>query len=48
VIGIKTGFTGTAGHTLLFKAVRNGRTLIGVVLGSLDGPGARPIRMFKS
>jgi D-alanyl-D-alanine carboxypeptidase (penicillin-binding protein 5/6) len=34
VIGIKTGFTDDAGHTLLFEAVRNGRTLIGVVLGS--------------
>jgi D-alanyl-D-alanine carboxypeptidase (penicillin-binding protein 5/6) len=34
VIGIKTGFTDAAGHTLLFEAVRNGRPLIGVVLGS--------------
>jgi D-alanyl-D-alanine carboxypeptidase (penicillin-binding protein 5/6) len=34
VIGIKTGFTDAAGHTLLFEAVRHGRTLIGVVLGS--------------
>ena len=34
VIGIKTGYTNAAGHTLLFEAVRNGRTLIGVVLGS--------------
>src|SRR5450756_252895 len=34
VIGIKTGFTDAAGHTLLFEAVRGGRTLIGVVLGS--------------
>jgi serine-type D-Ala-D-Ala carboxypeptidase (penicillin-binding protein 5/6) len=33
-IGIKTGFTNAAGHTLLFEAIRNGRTLIGVVLGS--------------
>jgi D-alanyl-D-alanine carboxypeptidase (penicillin-binding protein 5/6) len=33
-IGIKTGFTDDAGHCLLFEAVRNGRTLIGVVLGS--------------
>lgn len=33
-VGIKTGFTNTAGHTLLFEAVRNGRTLIGDVLGS--------------
>ena len=34
VIGIKDGFTDAAGHTLLFEAVRNGRTLIGDVLGS--------------
>jgi D-alanyl-D-alanine carboxypeptidase (penicillin-binding protein 5/6) len=34
VVGIKTGFTATAGHTLLFEAVRGGRTLIGDVLGS--------------
>jgi serine-type D-Ala-D-Ala carboxypeptidase (penicillin-binding protein 5/6) len=41
VIGIKTGFTNGAGHTLLFEAVRNGRTLIGDVLGSPDtGPAA--------
>ena len=33
-VGIKDGFTNAAGHTLLFEAVRNGRTLIGVVLGS--------------
>jgi D-alanyl-D-alanine carboxypeptidase (penicillin-binding protein 5/6) len=33
-IGIKTGFTDAAGHTLLFEAVRGGRTLIGVVLDS--------------
>lgn len=33
-IGIKTGFTNGAGHTLLFEAVRGDRTLIGVVLGS--------------
>jgi D-alanyl-D-alanine carboxypeptidase (penicillin-binding protein 5/6) len=33
-IGIKTGYTDAAGHTLLFEAVRGGRTLIGVVLGS--------------
>jgi D-alanyl-D-alanine carboxypeptidase (penicillin-binding protein 5/6) len=33
-VGIKTGFTNAAGHTLLFEAVRNGRTLIGDVLGS--------------
>lgn len=34
VVGIKTGFTNAAGHTLLFEAVRDGRTLIGDVLGS--------------
>jgi serine-type D-Ala-D-Ala carboxypeptidase (penicillin-binding protein 5/6) len=40
-IGIKTGFTDLAGHCLLFAAVRGGRPLIGVVLGSPDtGPGA--------
>ena len=40
-IGIKTGFTDDAGHCLLFEAVRNGRPLIGVVLGSPPtGPGA--------
>jgi serine-type D-Ala-D-Ala carboxypeptidase (penicillin-binding protein 5/6) len=40
-IGIKTGFTVVAGHCLLFEAVRGGRSLIGVVLGSpLTGPGA--------
>jgi D-alanyl-D-alanine carboxypeptidase (penicillin-binding protein 5/6) len=32
--GIKTGYTDVAKHCLLFEAVRNGRTLIGVVLGS--------------
>ncbi len=32
--GIKDGFTDDAGHCLLFEADRNGRTLIGVVLGS--------------
>jgi serine-type D-Ala-D-Ala carboxypeptidase (penicillin-binding protein 5/6) len=40
-VGIKTGFTDYAGHCLLFEAVRGGRTLIGVVLGSPPtGPGA--------
>jgi D-alanyl-D-alanine carboxypeptidase (penicillin-binding protein 5/6) len=34
VVGIKTGFTNLAGHTLLFEAVRGNRTLIGDVLGS--------------
>jgi D-alanyl-D-alanine carboxypeptidase (penicillin-binding protein 5/6) len=33
-VGIKTGFTNAAGHTLLFEAVRNGRVLIGDVLGA--------------
>jgi len=32
--GIKTGYTDVAKHCLLFEAVRKGRTLIGVVLGS--------------
>jgi len=40
-IGIKTGYTDQAGHCLLFEAVRGGRTLIGVVLGSPPtGPSA--------
>jgi serine-type D-Ala-D-Ala carboxypeptidase (penicillin-binding protein 5/6) len=33
-VGIKDGYTDDAGHCLLFEAVRNGRTLIGVVLDS--------------
>ena len=33
-VGIKTGYTDVARHCLLFEAVRNGRTLIGVVLDS--------------
>jgi len=33
-VGIKDGYTDTAGHCLLFEAVRHGRALIGVVLGS--------------
>jgi serine-type D-Ala-D-Ala carboxypeptidase (penicillin-binding protein 5/6) len=33
-LGIKDGYTDDAGHCLLFEAVRNGRTLIGVVLDS--------------
>ncbi|MGH3167105.1 MAG: D-alanyl-D-alanine carboxypeptidase family protein [Trebonia sp.] len=32
-VGIKTGYTNDAGHCLLFEAVRNGRPLIGVLLG---------------
>jgi serine-type D-Ala-D-Ala carboxypeptidase (penicillin-binding protein 5/6) len=40
-VGIKTGFTDAAGHCLLFEVVRNGRPLIGVVLGSPPtGPAA--------
>ena len=39
--GIKTGYTDDAGHCLLFEAVRNGRPLLGVVLGSPPtGPAA--------
>ena len=44
LIGIKTGFTNAAAHTLLFEAVRNGRTLIGVVLGS---PATSPFTGFQ-
>jgi D-alanyl-D-alanine carboxypeptidase (penicillin-binding protein 5/6) len=40
-VGIKTGYTDDAGHTLLFEAIRNGRPLIGAVLGSpATGPAA--------
>lgn len=40
-VGIKTGYTDEAGHALLFEAIRGGRTLIGVVLGSPPtGPAA--------
>ena len=40
-VGIKSGYTDGAGHCLLFAAVRNGRELIGVVLGSpATGPAA--------
>jgi D-alanyl-D-alanine carboxypeptidase (penicillin-binding protein 5/6) len=35
-IGIKTGYTQTAGHCLLFEATRDGRSFIGV---TLDSPG---------
>jgi D-alanyl-D-alanine carboxypeptidase (penicillin-binding protein 5/6) len=35
-IGIKTGYTPTAGHCLLFEATRDGRSFIGV---NLDSPG---------
>ncbi len=34
MLGIKDGYTDDAGHCLLFEATRNGRTLIGAVLGS--------------
>jgi D-alanyl-D-alanine carboxypeptidase (penicillin-binding protein 5/6) len=41
VMGIKTGFTDGAGHTLLFEAKHGTRTLIGCVLGSPpSGPAA--------
>jgi serine-type D-Ala-D-Ala carboxypeptidase (penicillin-binding protein 5/6) len=33
-VGIKDGYTDDAGHCLLFEAIRNGRSLIGVVLHS--------------
>ncbi len=40
-VGMKDGYTDDAGHCLLFEAVRNGRTLIGVVLHSpATGPAA--------
>jgi D-alanyl-D-alanine carboxypeptidase (penicillin-binding protein 5/6) len=40
-VGIKTGFTNLALHCLLFEAIRDGRTLIGVVMGSpATGPNA--------
>ena len=40
-LGIKDGYTDDAGHCLLFEAIRNGRTLIGVVLDSpATGPAA--------
>jgi serine-type D-Ala-D-Ala carboxypeptidase (penicillin-binding protein 5/6) len=42
--GIKTGYTNAAAHTFLFEAVRNGRTLIGVVLGS---PATSPFTGFQ-
>ncbi|MEU7892756.1 serine hydrolase [Nonomuraea sp. NPDC049152] len=36
VIGVKTGFTSKAGFCLLFAAERNGRRVIGVLLGDQD------------
>jgi serine-type D-Ala-D-Ala carboxypeptidase (penicillin-binding protein 5/6) len=44
LVGIKTCYTNAAAHTLLFEAVRNGRTLIGVVLGS---PATSPFTGFQ-
>lgn len=44
LIGIKTGYTNAAAHTMLFEAVRNGRSLIGVVLGS---PATSPFTGFQ-
>ncbi len=47
-IGIKTGDTKAAGNCLLFEAIRNGVTLIGVTLGTpgnsiaVTGPVATP------
>jgi D-alanyl-D-alanine carboxypeptidase (penicillin-binding protein 5/6) len=37
-VGIKTGNTNAAGHCLLFEAIRDGRVLIGDVLGSPSEP----------
>jgi len=39
-IGIKTGYTPTAGHCLLFEATRRGRAFVGV---NLDSPGVGTI-----
>jgi D-alanyl-D-alanine carboxypeptidase (penicillin-binding protein 5/6) len=36
VIGVKTGYTRKAGHCLLFAADRNGRRVVGVLLGDRD------------
>jgi serine-type D-Ala-D-Ala carboxypeptidase (penicillin-binding protein 5/6) len=44
LMGIKTGYTNAAAHTFLFEATRNGRTLIGVVLGS---PATSPFTGFQ-
>ena len=35
-VGLKTGYTGAAGHCLSAVAVRNGQELISVVLGEPD------------
>jgi serine-type D-Ala-D-Ala carboxypeptidase (penicillin-binding protein 5/6) len=37
--GFKTGFTNKAGHTLIATATRNGRTIIAVVLDTVDAYG---------
>jgi hypothetical protein len=39
-VGLKTGYTRLAGHTLIAAARRNGRTMIAVVLGADDAYGA--------
>lgn len=38
-IGMKTGYTGLSGHSLVAAARRNGRTLVAVVIGSSDPVG---------
>jgi D-alanyl-D-alanine carboxypeptidase (penicillin-binding protein 5/6) len=44
LVGIKTGYTDAAAHTFLFESVRNGRILIGAVLGS---PVSSPFTGFQ-
>jgi len=39
-VGLKTGYTRKAGHTLVAAATRNGRTMIAVVLAADDSYGA--------
>jgi serine-type D-Ala-D-Ala carboxypeptidase (penicillin-binding protein 5/6) len=50
-IGIKTGYTQAAGHCLLFEATRDGRSFIGVTLGSpgvgTTVNGADPTRLLN-
>lgn len=46
VDGIKTGFTNPSGFTLVASAQRDGRRLIGVVLGGQSGP-SRDRRMIQ-
>jgi D-alanyl-D-alanine carboxypeptidase (penicillin-binding protein 5/6) len=36
---MKTGYTRSAGNTLIGAATRNGRTMISVVLNAVDAPG---------